>query len=304
MALAGPDDLPAEPTVFEMDSTSNVAYYNGPGADKVRHRLDIYVPKGHKDFPVIFMVHGGAWTIGDKNQFGIYKLLGKALTRHGIGMVSTNYRLSPAVQHPEHIRDVARAFAWTHKNISTYGGRPSELFVSGHSAGGHLAALLATDDTYLRREGLSLKTVRGAMPISGVYSIPRDPIFNLAFGTDLTLRKKASPISHARPDAPPFLILCAEHELPACEMPSAEAFCKALCGKQCLAEAFEVSRRNHVTILLNAINDSDPVLRAMVGFVVSQVALDRVAGDGAEGIDYLRESIARYTVNSVNGRSR
>src|SRR5262245_12677282 len=132
----------AEPKLFDVEVVRNVAYYNGKDADDVRHRLDLYLPKGQKDYPVLLMVHGGAWIKGDKNHLGVYNLLGRSFARHGVGMVSPNYRLSPDVQHPEHVRDVARAFAWVHKDIGKRGGSTSEVFVAGHSAGGHLVALL------------------------------------------------------------------------------------------------------------------------------------------------------------------
>src|SRR5262245_48078377 len=167
---------------FQVQVLRDIAYYTGEDADKVRHKLDMYLPRGHKDYPVVFFVHGGAWSAGDKNQLFIYSSLGRCFARHGIGFVSANYRLSPAVKHPEHIKDVARAFAWTHQNIKKHGGRPDELFVAGHSAGGHLAALLATDDTYLKEHGLSLKDIKGVVPISGVFNITDDKVFTPMFG--------------------------------------------------------------------------------------------------------------------------
>src|SRR5205823_5671892 len=104
----------------------------------------------------VFFVHGGAWRNGDKSGIlGVYSALGRFLVRHGLGAVIINYRLSPAVRHPAHVQDVAKAFAWTHKNIARYGGRPDQIFLCGHSAGGHLVALLATDPTYLKAEGLT-----------------------------------------------------------------------------------------------------------------------------------------------------
>jgi acetyl esterase/lipase len=100
-------------------------------------------------------------------------------------VVSINYRLSPGVKHPEHVRDVARAFAWTHAHIGEYGGNKEQIFVSGHSAGGHLASLLATDATYLKAHGLSAKDIRGVIPVSGVYVIP-DVGVRLARGSETT----------------------------------------------------------------------------------------------------------------------
>lgn len=283
-----------EPSAFEMETALNVSYYTGPGADPVRHRLDIYVPKGLKDFPVVFFIHGGAWFEGNKNQFGMYRAIAKTLTRHGIGVVSTNYRLSPDVKHPEHVQDVARAFAWTYKNIGTYGGKASELFISGHSAGGHLASLLAMDETYLKAEGLDLHTIRGVIAVSGVYIIPDEKLFNFAFEPGKAPREKASPIHHARPGLPPFLILYAVSEFPFCGKECAEAFSEALRGKGVPAPTMELDRRNHITIMLNAVSEKDPVFQAIYSFVVSQVAMDRIAQGGVTGIHFLEEMIGRY----------
>jgi acetyl esterase/lipase len=271
----------------------NIAYCEGEGADPVHHRLDLYLPKGQKGFPVVFIVHGGSWTRGNKNHLGIYAALGRCFARHGIGMVSINYRLSPAVKHPEHVKDVARAFAWVHKNIAQYGGRPDEIFVAGHSAGGHLVALLATDERYLKAEGLTLKAVRGAIPVSGVYTLPDHPILHRAFGKDPAVLRDASPVCHACAAAPPFLIIYSDHELPGCEGAQAEAFCKALCGKGCRAESFQAVHRNHLSVLVNAMYDTDPVMRHMLGFVASEVALHRLAADGPRGVDFLTGLLAR-----------
>jgi acetyl esterase/lipase len=154
---------------FEVEAVKDVAYYEGDGADPKKHKLDLFLPKGHKDFPVLFFVHGGGWVMGDRKMYG---RVGEVFAKNGVGTAVISYRLTPQVQHPGHVEDVARAFAWTHKNIGKYGGRADQIFVTGQSAGGHLTALLATDETYLKAHKLSLKDIKGAMPISGVYTIP------------------------------------------------------------------------------------------------------------------------------------
>jgi acetyl esterase/lipase len=290
------DDAPAGPRPkrkADVRVIQNIAYYTGKDADPVRHRLDLYLPEGQTSFPVIFFVHGGAWIHGDKNHFGIYSALARVLARNGIGMVSTNYRLSPAVTHPEHIKDVARAFAWTHQNIARYGGRPDELFVAGHSAGGHLVALLATDETYLRAHGLSLSAIRGAIPISGVYNIPNQAVFQRIFSSDPAALREASPINHASAAAPPFLLIYGDHDLPNCDGPEAQALCRALCGKSCQAVTFEAVHRNHISIVLNTRYDDDPVVQRLLGFVSAEVTLHHLATEGAGGVDFLARFLAR-----------
>src|SRR5262245_54947552 len=88
---------------YDVASVLGLAYHEGDGADPVRHKLDLYLPKGVKDFPVLFFVHGGAWRSGTKELYGP---LGRVFSRNGIGTVVINYRLSPAVQHPAHVQDV------------------------------------------------------------------------------------------------------------------------------------------------------------------------------------------------------
>jgi acetyl esterase/lipase len=164
-------DRPAAPPCA-VKEVRNVAYYEGEGANPVYHRLDLYLPEGKKDFPVLVLVHGGAWMLGDRSFFGWGEDLGRHFAGRGIGVVMPSYRLSPAVKHPEHVKDVARVVAWTVRHIGCYGGDPAELFLCGHSAGGHLVSLLATDPSYLKAEGLSPAALRGVISVSGVYRIP------------------------------------------------------------------------------------------------------------------------------------
>ncbi len=163
---------PSPADALAVEQVRNLAYYEGPGADSVRHRLDLYYPKDVKNYPVVVLVHGGAWIMGDNRCCGLYSAVGEFLASRGIGAVLPNYRLSPAVKHPAHVQDVARALAWTRANIAAYGGRPDQIFLAGHSAGGHLVALLATDESYLKAEGLRTTDIKGVIALSGVYRIP------------------------------------------------------------------------------------------------------------------------------------
>src|SRR4051812_39160035 len=104
-----PDTPTAEPEPapkpYESVRHKDIAYRTDKDADPERHKLDVYVPKGKKDFPVLMFVHGGGWKSGSKSW---YTSLGHAFAGHGIGTVVTNYRLSPKVKHPAHAEDVAK----------------------------------------------------------------------------------------------------------------------------------------------------------------------------------------------------
>jgi acetyl esterase/lipase len=158
---------------YLLEETLDVRYHDGSN----RQMLDVFRPKGIEGRPVVIFVHGGGWIIGDKCLFGLYRAFGRFLARQGIVAVLPNYRLSPAVEHPEHVKDVARAFAWTRRHVKDYGGDPDQIFLCGHSAGGHLVSLLATNEAYLNDEALGLKAedraaLRGVISVCGVYLIP------------------------------------------------------------------------------------------------------------------------------------
>ena len=138
-----------------------------------RHVLDIYTPDeaGEGKLPVMFWIHGGGWQVGDKSDVALKP---KVLTQRGFVFVSTNYRLLPDVEMDVLTEDVAKSLGWVHKNIAKYGGDPKRIFVGGHSAGAQLAALICTDDRYLKKEGVSFDVLKGCVPVDGdTYDIPK-----------------------------------------------------------------------------------------------------------------------------------
>jgi len=190
---------------------------------------DIYVPREAKNLPVVFWIHGGGWQGGDKTGVQIKP---QVFVEKGFVFVSTNYRLLPSVDMGTIVRDIAKSIHWVHDHIAAYGGDPRRLFVMGHSAGAQLAALICTDDRYLKAEGLSLAIVRGCVPVDGdTYDVPAiietaetrrrvhgqpQPKFGHRekFGNDPEKHRDFSAVTHIAKgkDIPPFLILhVAEH---------------------------------------------------------------------------------------------
>jgi acetyl esterase/lipase len=258
---------------YPVRASRGITYYEvWRDPDRYRHQLDVYRPKGKDGCPVLFFVHGGGWVAGSKDDvLGLYGYgtIARCLAERGLVVVLPNYRLSPGVHHPEHIKDVARAFAWACRNVHKYGGDPGQIFVGGHSAGGHLAALLATDDTYLKQEGRSRKDIRGVIAVSGVYRVDdldlelsaadscgclsvnvRARPLAVVFGDDPKVAKQASPLTHVRPGLPPFLVLSAGLDYPPLRR-MAKEFTAALKKAGCEVVARVVPWRTHETLLFD-----------------------------------------------------
>ena len=253
---------PVKADAFEKHA--DIAYRTDKDADKERHCLDVYVPKGKTDFPTVLFVHGGSWRSGNKNM---YAALGQSLAADGIGCVICNYRLSPKVQHPAHVEDVAKAFAWTAANIAKYGGKKESLFLCGHSAGGHLVSLLATDPQYLKAEKLSPADVKGVAALSGVYQIAAEvKLFESAFGSDDKVCQQASPLTHAGGKHPPFLLAYADTDFPQLDK-MAENMNAALKKADTPVELVKCKDRNHYTIIIQFVNRTDPLNKRFREFV-------------------------------------
>ncbi|MFM7128342.1 MAG: alpha/beta hydrolase, partial [bacterium] len=196
--------------------------YASPAAD--RQILDIYAPDGAKNLPVVFWIHGGGWQAGDKSDVGVKP---KYFMDKGFVVVSTNYRLLPKVDMGTIIRDVAKSLGWVHKHIAEYGGDPSRIIVGGHSAGAQLAAIVCTDESYIKAEGVPLSSVVGCVPVDGdTYDVPAiievaetrarvhefPPIKNghrAKFGNTPENHRKFSAVYHVSKGKgiPPFLIV-------------------------------------------------------------------------------------------------
>ena len=201
------------PADGELKVTRDVAYDE---ADDSLRSLDIYAPADARGLPVMVFIHGGGWRQGDKGQAAEK---GRFFVERGWLLVSINYRLSPAVQHPVHIEDVIRALAWVKEEIAAYGGDPERISLMGNSAGAHLAALAGVDTRRLAAEGLKPSDVSSVILLDGAgYDITwqvnelgglrAGPMFRAAFGDAEEGWNDASPVVQVKSasDLPHFLI--------------------------------------------------------------------------------------------------
>lgn len=137
---------------------AGVAY----GADP-RQTLDVYVPATRQPAPVVIFWHGGSWQGGDKDY---YRFVGAALAERGFLALVPNYRLAPEHPFPAFVQDAALAVKWAKEHAQLFGGDPDRLYLSGHSAGGHIALILALDGRHLAEVGLASGSVAGVIPIA------------------------------------------------------------------------------------------------------------------------------------------
>ena len=262
LACALAPNAVAQDKPYPVKVVADLPYFDGKDADPDLNKLDVYIPEGKKDAPVLFFIHGGGWTKGTRKKF---ENLGKFFAGQGIVTVATGYRLSPKVQHPAHAEDVARAFAWTYNNIDKYGGRKDRIFVSGHSAGGHLAALLGMNESLLKQHKLELANIRAVIPISGVFVIKGEGK-ETTWGKDAEGWKQASPMTHVRKNVPPFLILYAEKDAKQFHEQGKD-LAEALKKVGVEASSREMAGRDHGTIVYDIHQDGDVTAPVILDFI-------------------------------------
>lgn len=200
----------------ELRTRPEIAYVDATDASPLQ-RLDAYWTPERTGQPVMIYIHGGGWRKGDKANVARKP---QAFADQGFAFVSVNYRLHPQTDFRGQGADVARAIQHVVANASQAGVDPERVYLMGHSAGAHLAALVATDDSYLKAVGLPLTTIKGVVLLDGAgYDIPRqiatvqretsELLYETVFGKDLASQQAASPITHVAAGKwiPPFLIL-------------------------------------------------------------------------------------------------
>jgi acetyl esterase/lipase len=236
--------------------------------DLPRQKLDVYSPKTMTDqTPVLVFYHGGSWQYGTKDE---YRFLGDALSDAGIQTVVVNYRLYPEVIFPAFVEDAAKALAYTKAKIA--GERP--VFIAGHSAGAHIAAMVALDPRFLSAESSSIcATTKGVIGLAGPYDFtPVEPQFKAIFPAEILPSTK--PINFTTSTAPPFLLL---HGAKDNTVPLARSIdlAKALRahGNQAVVMEYQGVDHNYIVGALSPlIRKSAPTLRDITNFIAEQKA--------------------------------
>ena len=264
-------DLPSAQIIRDL------CYLPSSPCDGSDHKLDLYVPTS-KQWPLIVFVHGGGWDSGDKDYRAggadVYANVGRYYAARGIGVAVINYRLQPRVKWPEQVDDVRMAVAWVHSHATAYGGQPERIFLMGHSAGTHLASLVALT------AGPDLRpAIRGVIAVSGAgldladektYQLGADRAYYASrFQNDDAgneWKKRASPVSLVGPQAPPFLILYATGETKALQRQS-QVLHAALQKNGVASRLVPVPGESHTRIVLALSHPDKAPAAAIVEFV-------------------------------------
>ena len=254
-------------TLYEVDKITNIDYNENVVYQAKKDFLDIYIPKGKKKYPVIVYFHGGGLLSGSKE---LGKDIGEKLANNGIGFVSANYRVSPVAKYPDHLNDAQAATEWTFKNIESFGGDLKNIYVSGHSAGAYLSAVMALNKELKIHK---MREIRGAILISpflyveetAPVRIKKDSIYKSIWGTNPKDWEKASVSPYSYGDNVNFISIMAEND-EVWRKEQNKRFIHNLKNKQNTIY-IELPNRNHSSLVKRILEKDDRVSSTIIEFI-------------------------------------
>ena len=279
-ALLGLLFLLAHPAASRADETTpiqpitDIAYKSGDKLTEYemqRCKLDLYLPRGGKNFATLVWFHGGALKAGAKDG-GETPKIARALAGDGIAVASVNYRLSPKATYPAYVEDSAAAVAWVRAHIAERGGDPEKVFISGHSAGGYLTLMLAMDARWLKPHGLTPDSFAGYIPLSGQTMTHYTVREERGIAKETIIADEAAPVFYCRKDTPPMLVLAGDHDM-AARSEENEYLVAVMKGAGNKRVTFrQIPDRTHGSIANNIVKSGDPVRQAILDFIAAHSA--------------------------------
>jgi len=237
--------------------------------------LDVYAPHAAAHAPTIVFFYGGSWTHGHRRW---YRYVGEALASHGIVAVLPGYRKFPAVRFPAFMDDAAKAVKWTFDHAAEFGGDTHRVFVMGHSAGGHIAALLACDKRYLAEVGLVPRDLAGMIGLAGAYAfLPYVDDEAEIFGDDDAGRHDSQPINFVDGDEPPMLLLQGldDDEVTPRNAETMAERAHAMGGEATLKLYPDTDHGDVLVALASGSRHSPPVMQDVLDFLAQTASLKR-----------------------------
>ncbi len=247
-----------------------------PAEKRNEQKLNVFSPRnGDGNADVFIFIHGGVWNSGRRD---LYTFLGKGMASKGVVAVIINYPLSPAADYSDMARAAASSVKWVKENIQHYGGNPARIFVAGHSAGGHLAALISVQDSYFSELGIA-NPIRGAILIDAAgtdmydylkkESFPASHTFFKTFTHDENEWRKASPIYQLHAGMPPMLIYVGEKTYPFIAEGNAR-FAEALKAAGDAPELHILKKKKHVAMITQFFNPDNRCYEEIIRFMRDQ----------------------------------
>ncbi len=241
-------------------------------ADLPEKKLNVFAPRNAENLPVLIFFHGGSWKSGKKE---LYSFLGNRLARRGVVTVIVDYPLSAEYQVPTMEKAAAIAVVWAAGHIDSYGGDPDRMLVSGHSAGGHLAALVSIKDE-LFEDMEEDNPLRGAFLLDpaglDMYSYLMETSAGAgkkylgAFTEDPVVWKQSSPIYFLKAGQIPWLILEGERTYPSIRQ-SRERFMRAVNEKGLDVKLKIYPRKKHIPMITQFLWTGSRAYKDLAGFI-------------------------------------
>ncbi len=234
-----------------------------PFGPTLAEHLDLYpAPEAEQPAPILVYLHGGYWRSRTSKEFGF---VARGPASRGVATVVINYALCPEVTIDEIVRQVRAALVWTYANATSFGGDPERIHVAGHSAGGHLTAMLLETD-WEGDYGLPGDIVKGACAISGLFDLAPFPYTFLQPKLQLTWDQvlRNSPILQLPEWAPPLLVAYGEDE-PSELCRQSEDFFAAWRAKGLPGDLLPLPGENHYGVIDGFLDAGSPLCSAILG---------------------------------------
>jgi acetyl esterase/lipase len=257
--------------------SKNIAYQKADSTtNTAEEKLNVFAPGKHKQLKnVLIFIHGGSWNSGKKGQ---YSFFGNRFARKNVVTVIIDYPLSPQANYNQMAMASAKAVKWVKDNISKYGGDPDKIFISGHSAGGHLAALLTIDNNYFDTIGIK-NPIKGAIFIDAAgldmygylntAGLSSDHTYFTTFTHDPKIWKEASPMYHLHSGMPPLLIYQGEKTYPTIAA-GADRFMLAIKEYVPDQQRHILKGKHHIPMITQFFNPYNKRYKEMIAFMKAQ----------------------------------
>ena len=261
--------LAAPALAQDIEVLADLPYKSGASLtsyEQERCKLDLYLPAEPKGCPTLVWFHGGGLTGGQKASAQTVAVA-RSLAQGGVAVASVNYRLSPKAKFPAYLEDAAAAFAWIKAHIAAHGGDSGKVFIGGHSAGAYVTLMVGLDDRFLAAHKLKLSDIAGLVPIAGQTLTHYTVRVERGLPKTAIIADEASPLHHARKDAPPMLILFADNDM-AMRAEENQLLAAALkAAGHTGITATMIEDRTHGSISHGMANLDDPVRRLVLQFI-------------------------------------